>query len=49
MPKIPHCYADKLELVDAIIEARTVQMETADTAFAVELPPNEHWPNNPGN
>ena len=36
MPKIPHYYADKPELVNAIIEARTVQMETEDTAFAIE-------------
>ena len=28
--------ADKSELVNAIIEARTVQMETEDTAFAIE-------------
>ena len=36
MPKIPPYYADKSELVNAIIEARTVQMETEDTAFAIE-------------
>ena len=36
MPKIPPYYADKPELVNAIIEARTVQMETEDTAFAIE-------------
>ena len=34
--QIPERYADQPELVAAIIEARTVQMETEDTAFAIE-------------
>ena len=36
MAKIPERYADQPELVAAVIEARTVQMETEDTAFAIE-------------
>ena len=36
MLKIPDRYADQPELVAAVIEARTVQMETEDTAFAIE-------------
>ena len=36
MAKIPEHYADQPKLVAAIIEARTVQMETEDTAFAIE-------------
>ena len=33
---IPEQYADRPELVAAVIDARTVQMETEDTAFAIE-------------
>ena len=36
MAKIPERYADQPELVAAVIEARTVQMETEDTAVALE-------------
>lgn len=36
MMKIPERYADEPELVAAIVEARTVQMETEDTAVAIE-------------
>ena len=36
MATIPERYADQPELVAAIIEARSVQMETEDTAFAIE-------------
>ena len=36
MAKVPPRYADQPELVEAIIEARAVQMETEDTAFAVD-------------
>ena len=36
MAKIPPQYADQPELVSAVIDARKVQMETEDTAFAIE-------------
>ena len=36
MAKIPNRYIDQPELVAAVVEARTVQMETDDTAFAIE-------------
>lgn len=43
MAKVPHYYSDRPELVKAIIEAGTVQMETEDTAFAVDWL-LEHYP-----
>ena len=36
MAKIPAHYVDQPELVEAVIEARRVQMETEDTTFAIE-------------
>lgn len=43
MAKIPPQYADKPELVAAVIEARKTQMETEDTSFAIEWL-MEHYP-----
>ena len=43
MAKIPVHYADKPELVAALIEARIVQMKTEDTVFAIEWL-MEHYP-----
>ncbi len=40
---IPEYYRDQPELVKAVIEARQVQMETEDTAFAVEWL-TQHYP-----
>ncbi len=36
MAQIPQQYADQPELVVAVIDARRIQMETEDTAFAIE-------------
>ncbi len=36
MAKIPQRFADQPELVKAVLDARRVQMETEDTAFAIE-------------
>ena len=36
MNTLPDRYAEQPELVAAVLEARTVQMETEDTAFALE-------------
>ena len=36
MAKIPEQYADQPEIVNAIIEARRVQIETEDTSLAIE-------------
>ena len=43
MAEIPQRYTDQPEMVAAIIEARRVQMETEDTAFAIEWL-MEHYP-----
>ena len=43
MADIPQRYANEPQLVSAVIEARTVQMETEDTSIAVEWL-MEHYP-----
>ena len=43
MAEIPQRYADQPQMVAAIIEARTVQMKTEDTSFAIEWL-MEHYP-----
>lgn len=43
MAKIPEKYTNQPEMVNAIIEARRVQMETEDTSFAVEWL-TQHYP-----
>ena len=42
MAKIPSQYNNQPELVAAVIEARRVQMETEDTAFAIEWLQEHH-------
>ena len=42
MAKIPERYSDQPELVAAVIEARTVQMETEDTEFAIQWLMEKH-------
>ena len=43
MAKIPQQYTDQPEMVNAVIEARRIQMETEDTSFAIEWL-MEHYP-----
>lgn len=43
MAKIPQKFTDQPELVEAVIQARKVQMETEDTSFAIEWL-MEHYP-----
>ena len=43
MAKIPQQYTDQPEMVNAVTEARRIQMETEDTSFAIEWL-MEHYP-----